>query len=46
MKHLISPLDLSTSELEGILKLGQAIMKNPGKYSNICEGKKLSTLFY
>ncbi len=46
MKHLISPLDLSTSELEGILKLGQAIMKNPGKYSNICEGKKLATLFY
>ncbi len=46
MKHLISPLDLSTSELEGILNLGQAIMKNPGQYSNICEGKKLATLFY
>ncbi|MCI9078582.1 MAG: aspartate carbamoyltransferase [Lachnospiraceae bacterium] len=46
MKHLISPLDLSVSELEEILNLGQAIMKTPGKYSSICEGKKLATLFY
>ncbi len=46
MKHLISPLDLSVSELEEILNLGQAIMKAPGKYSSICEGKKLATLFY
>lgn len=46
MKHLISPLDLSVSGLEEILNLGQAIMKNPGKYSNVCEGKKLATLFY
>ncbi|MDE6615531.1 MAG: aspartate carbamoyltransferase [Lachnospiraceae bacterium] len=46
MKHLISPLDLSVSELEEILNLGQAIMKTPDKYSSICEGKKLATLFY
>lgn len=46
MKHLISPLDLSVSELEEILNLGQAIMRTPGKYSSICEGKKLATLFY
>lgn len=46
MKHLISPLDLSVSELEEILNLGQAIMKAPDKYSSICEGKKLATLFY
>jgi len=46
MKHLISPLDLSVSELEEILNLVQAIMKAPGKYSSICEGKKLATLFY
>ncbi len=46
MKHLISPLDLSISELEEILNLGQAIMKAPDKYSSICEGKKLATLFY
>lgn len=46
MKHLISPLDLSVSELEEVLNLGQAIMKAPDKYSSICEGKKLATLFY
>ncbi|MDD7402809.1 MAG: aspartate carbamoyltransferase [Butyribacter sp.] len=46
MKHLISPLDLSVEELDHILCLGQDIMKNPEKYSHVCEGKKLATLFY
>lgn len=46
MKHLISPLDLSVRELEEILNLGQAIMETPEKYSHVCEGKKLATLFY
>lgn len=46
MKHLISPLDLSVEELDHILSLGQEIMKHPEKYSHICEGKKLATLFY
>jgi aspartate carbamoyltransferase catalytic subunit len=46
MRHLISPLDLSVEELDHILCLGQDIMNNPEKYSHICEGKKLATLFY
>lgn len=46
MKHLISPLDLSVEELNQILSLGQAIMKNPEKYAHVCDGKKLATLFY
>lgn len=46
MRHLISPLDLSVEELDEILNLGQAIMKAPDKYSHVCEGKKLATLFY
>lgn len=46
MKHLISPLDLSVSELEEVLNLGQEILKNKAKYSDICKGKKLATLFY
>ena len=46
MRHLISPLDLSTDELSHILSLGQKIMANPEKYSHVCEGKKLATLFY
>lgn len=46
MRHLISPLDLSIEELDKILSLGQAIMQNPEKYSHVCDGKKLATLFY
>ncbi|MCI5500668.1 MAG: aspartate carbamoyltransferase [Lachnospiraceae bacterium] len=46
MRHLISPLDLSIEELDEILTLGQKIMKDPEKYSHVCEGKKLATLFY
>ena len=46
MRHLISPLYLSIEELDEILSLGQAIMQNPEKYSHVCDGKKLATLFY
>lgn len=46
MRHLISPLDLSVEELDHILTLGQDIMKDPDKYSHVCDGKKLATLFY
>lgn len=46
MKHLISPLDLSVSELEDILNLAENIIENPKKYSQVCQGKKLATLFY
>lgn len=46
MKHLISPLDLSVEELDSILSLAQNIMDDPDKYSHVCDGKKLATLFY
>jgi aspartate carbamoyltransferase catalytic subunit len=46
MKHLISPLDLSVPELTEILSLAGEIIQNPKKYSNVCQGKKLATLFY
>ena len=46
MKHLISPLDLSVSELTDILNLAEDIIRDPGKYSDCCHGKKLATLFY
>lgn len=46
MKHLISPLDLSVTELEDILTLADDIIKDKKKYSDICHGKKLATLFY
>ena len=46
MKHLIDPMDLSMQELDGILHRAQDIMANPDKYSEICKGKKIATLFY
>lgn len=46
MRHLISPLDLSVSELEDILNLAGEIINDPKKYYNVCQGKKLATLFY
>lgn len=46
MKHVISPLDLSVSELEEVLTLAEEIIADPKKYSNVCHGKKIATLFY
>ncbi len=46
MKHIISPLDLSISELSDVLDLAEQIIANPKKYSECCRGKKLATLFY
>lgn len=46
MKHLLSPLDLSVTELEDLLNLARDISKDPKKYSHVCDGKKLATLFY
>ncbi len=45
-KHLIDPMDFSTEELDEIFCLAQDIMKSPEKYSKICDGKILATLFY
>ncbi|MDD6206916.1 MAG: aspartate carbamoyltransferase [Clostridiales bacterium] len=46
MRHLISPLDLSTDELKEILDLADRIIEHPEAYSSVCHGKKLATLFY
>ncbi len=46
MKHLISPQDLSLTELDQLLTLADDIANHPKKYSECCHGKKLATLFY
>lgn len=46
MKHLISPSDLTINELDDIFNLSDAMIQDPKKYSSICQGKKLATLFY
>jgi aspartate carbamoyltransferase catalytic subunit len=46
MKHLIDPMDLSVSEIDDILNLALDIIHNKEKYSEVCKGKKLATLFF
>ncbi len=46
MRHLMNPLDLSVEELNNILDLANDIEANPAKYSHMCDGLKIATLFY
>ena len=46
MRHIISPNDLSLSELDALLNLAEDIIKYPDKYSDACHRKRLATLFY
>ncbi len=46
MKHIISPTDLSVSELSELLDLSEEIIHDPKKFADVCRGKKLATLFY
>ena len=46
MRHLIDIQELSTAEIEELIKVAEDIIANPEKYSEICRGKKLATLFF
>ena len=46
MRHLLSPLDFSAEELDELFALADDIEREPGKYAQICAGKKLATCFY
>lgn len=46
MRHLIDPMDLSVEEIDHLLTLAQDIIDNKRKYSEVCKGKKLATLFF
>ena len=46
MKHLIDPTDLSIEEIAEIIAVAEDIIANREKYSDVCRGKKLATLFY
>ena len=45
-RNLIDPMDFSVEELEEVFSLADKIIENPKKYSMVCEGKLLATLFY
>ncbi len=46
MRLLIDPMDLSVEEIDHLLTLAQDIIDNKEKYSEVCKGKKLATLFF
>ncbi len=46
MRSLINILDLSVAELDQMLDVADDIIAHPQKYSEVCHGKKLATLFY
>lgn len=46
MRSLIDILDFSVEDIDGLLKVANDIIENPKKYSEMCRGKKLATLFF
>ena len=45
-RSIINILDLSVPELDELIATASDIINNPGRYSDLCHGKKLATLFY
>lgn len=46
MHHLIDITDLTVQELDEVITLALDIIDDQPKYSRVCEGKRLATLFY
>jgi aspartate carbamoyltransferase catalytic subunit len=46
MRNLLDITDLSTQEIDNLIALALDITENGSKYSEVCKGKKLATLFY
>lgn len=46
MRHLMSPLDFTTEELDKLFDLAEDISANPKKYAHACDGKIMATCFY
>ena len=46
MRSVIDIVDLTTEELDELIKTATDIIENPQKYAEVCRGKKLATLFF
>ncbi|MCM1327106.1 MAG: aspartate carbamoyltransferase [Bacteroidales bacterium] len=46
MRHLMSPLDFTTEELDKLFDLANDIENNPQKYAHACDGRILAACFY
>ena len=45
MRNIINILDLSTEEIDALIKQAADIKKDPSKYNEVCKHKILATLF-
>ena len=46
MRNLVNILDLTTEEIDGLVRLASDIMAHPDMYSESCKGKILGALFF
>jgi aspartate carbamoyltransferase catalytic subunit len=46
MRNVNDILDLTTDEIDDLIETACDIIENPKKYSEVCHGKKLATLFF
>ena len=46
MRNLVNILDLTTSEIDGLIECALDIIDSPEKYADACRGKILGTLFF
>ncbi len=46
MRSVIDIDNLSVEEIDGLINTAKDMMANPDKYSEVCKGKKLATLFF
>ncbi len=46
MRHLTDPGDLSTQEIEKLIKVAEDIIERPHLYNELCKNKKIATLFF
>ena len=45
-RHVIDLEDLTFAQLQQVIELAGKIKADPAKYSHVCDGKILATLFY
>lgn len=46
MRHLMDITDLTVGEIDGLIDVAEQIIADRKRFSKVCEGKKLATLFF
>ena len=45
-RNLIAPTDFSVDELDELFRLAESIIANPDRYTSVCSGKLMASLFF